>query len=85
MASFFNEGQIISWAHECDGVGGSVVSVLGSEGEAWDSDEGLLDGELLGEPLEVAPLAMDNLVVMEITKVEEIGHKGDVDNTKLSQ
>ena len=32
-----------------------------------------MDGELLGEPLEVAPLAMDNLVVMEITKVEEIG------------
>ena len=44
LASFFNEGQIISWAHECDGVGGSVVSVLGSEGEAWDSDEGLWMG-----------------------------------------
>ena len=44
-----------------------------------------MDGELLGEPLEVAPLAMDNSVVTEITKVEEIGCKRDVDNTKLSQ
>ena len=44
-----------------------------------------MDGELLGEPLEVAPLAMDNSVVTEITKVEKIGCKRDVDNTKLSQ
>ena len=83
LASLFNEGQIISWAPECDGVGSSVVSDFGTEGEAWDSDEGLLDWEHLGEPLEVAPLAMDNSVVTEITKVEEIGCKRDVDNTKL--
>ena len=50
-----------------------------------DSDEGLLDWEHLGEPLEVAPLEMDNSVVTEITTVEEIGRKVDVDNTKLSQ
>ena len=44
-----------------------------------------MDWEHLGEPLEVAPLAMDNSVVTEITKVEEIGCKRDVDNTNLSQ
>ena len=73
LTSLFNEGQFISWAPECDSVGGFVVSDFGSEGEAWDSDEGLSDWEHLDEPLEVAPLAMDNSVVMEITKVEEIG------------
>ena len=85
LASLFNEGQIISWAPECDGVGSSVVFDFVSEGEAWDSDERLLDWEHLGKPLKVAPLAMDNSVVTEITKVEEIGCKRDVDNTKLSQ
>ena len=34
LASLFNEGQIISWASECNGVGSSVVSDYGSEGEA---------------------------------------------------
>ncbi|KAL0008014.1 hypothetical protein SO802_009516 [Lithocarpus litseifolius] len=85
LASPVYEGQIISWASECDGVGGSVVSDFGLEGEAGDSDEGLLDWEHLGEPLEVAPLAMDNSVVMEIPTVEKIRCKVDVDNTKLSQ
>ena len=85
LASLFNEGQIISWASECDGVGGFVVFDFGSEGEAWDSDEGSLDWEHLGEPLEVASLVMDNSMVTEITTIEEIGRKVDVDNTKLSQ
>ena len=52
---------------------------------AWDSDKGLLDWDHLGEPLEVAPLAMDNSVVMEIPTAEKIGGKADVDNIKLSQ
>ena len=34
MAYLVNEGQIISWASECDGVVGSVASEFGSEGEA---------------------------------------------------
>ena len=85
LVSPFNEGQIISWDFECDGVGGSIVSDFGSEGVAWDSDEGLLDWDHIGEPLEVAPLAMDNSVVMEIPTIEEIGAKVDVDNIKLSQ
>ena len=85
MVSPFNEGQIISWDSECDGVGGSIVFDFGSEGVAWDSDEGLLDWDHIGEPLKVAPLAMDNSVVMEIPTIEEIGAKVDVDNIKLSQ
>ena len=34
MSSFINEGQIISWASECDGVVGSIASEIGLEGEA---------------------------------------------------
>ena len=85
LVSPFNEGQIISWDFECEGVGGFVVFDFGSEGVAWDSDEGLLDWDHLGDPLEVAPLAMDNSVVMEIPTAEKIGGKADVDNIKLSQ
>ena len=85
MASLINKGQITSWASECDGVVGSIASEIGSEGEAWDSDEGLLNWEHLGEPSVVAPLAMDNSVVMEIPPVEDIGCTVVVDNTKLSQ
>ena len=64
---------------------GSVAFEFGSEGEAWDSEEGLLSWEHLGDLLEVAPLAMDNSVVMEIPTVEERGCMVDVDNSKLSQ
>ena len=85
MVSPFNEGQIISWDSECDGVGDSIVFDFGSEGVAWDFDEGLLDWDHIGEPLKVAPLAMDNSVVMEIPLIEDIGSMVDVDNTKLSQ
>ncbi|XP_065628619.1 uncharacterized protein LOC136067152 [Quercus suber] len=68
MDSLVNEGQISSWASEYDGVVGFAASELGSE----------------GEPLEVAPLAVDNSVVMESTTVEERGCMVDVDNSKLS-
>ena len=85
MAYLVNEGQIISWASECDGVVGSIASEFGSEGEARDSEEGLLNWEHLGELLEVAPLAIDNSVVMETPTVEERGCMVDVDNSKLSQ
>ena len=82
--SSVNEGQITSCVSEYDGVVGSVASEFGSEGEAWDSEEGLLNWEHLGEPLEVAPLAVDNSVVLEIPTVEERECTVDVDNSKLS-
>ncbi|KAL0010114.1 hypothetical protein SO802_005222 [Lithocarpus litseifolius] len=82
--SLVNEGQIISRISEYDGVEGSVVSEFGSEGEAWDAEEGLLNWEHLGEPLEVVPLAVDNSVVMEIPTGVEKGCTVDVDNSKLS-
>ena len=85
LVSPFNEGQIISWDSECDGVRGSIVFDFGSKGVAWDSDKGLLDWDHIGEPLKVAPLAMDNSVVMEIPTAKKIGGKADVDNIKLSQ
>ena len=39
LAHLINEGHIVSWDSELEGVGGSVVSDFGSEGEVWDSDE----------------------------------------------
>ena len=85
MASLSNEGQIISWAFECNGVVGSVAIEIGSEGKAWDSNKGLLNWEHLSEPLVMAPSAMDNSVVTEIPLMEDIGCTTDIDNTKLSQ
>ena len=86
MAHLANEGHIVCWDSEVEGVGvgGSVVSDFGSEGDVWNSDEELLDWNHLGEPLEVAPLAMDNSVGKEFPTAEKIGGKVDVDNTKLS-
>ena len=62
----------------------SGASEFRSECATWDFEEGLLNWEHLGDPLEVAPLAMDNSVVMEIPTVEERGCSVDVDNSKLS-
>ena len=62
----------------------SDASEFGSEGVTWDSEEGLLNWDHLGDPLEVAPLAVDNSVVMEIPTIEERGCLVDVDNSKLS-
>ena len=41
--SLVNEGQIISWDSEFDGVVDSGDSEFGSEGVTWDSEEGLLN------------------------------------------
>ena len=62
----------------------SGASEFRSECATWDFEEGLLNWEHLGDPLEVAPLAMDNSVVMEIPTIEERGCLVDVDNSKLS-
>ena len=84
MAHLANEGHIVCWDSEVEGegVGSSVVSDFGSKGDVWNSDEELLDWNHLGEPLEVAPLAMDNFVGKEFPTAEKIGGKVDVDNTK---
>ena len=86
LVHLVNEGHIVCWDSEVEGegVGGSVVSDLGLEGEVWNSDEELLDWNLLGDPLEVAPLAMDISVGKEFPTAEKIGGKVVVDNTKLS-
>ena len=86
MAHLVNKGHIVCWDFEVEGegVGGSMVSDFRSEREVWNSNEELLDWNHLGEPLEVAPPAMDNFVGKELPTAEKIGGKVDVDNTKLS-
>ena len=86
LTHLVNEGHIVCWDSEVEGegVGGSVVFDFGSEGEVWNSNKELLDWNLLGDPLEVAPLVTDNSVGKEFPIAEKIGGKVDVDNTKLS-
>ena len=60
----FKEGNIVSWADECDGTldNVSAVSRLDCEGGGGDSDGGFLNWEKIKEPLVVQPLAMANPV-----------------------
>ena len=54
---------IISRTDECDGAVDVVSAGMVSECEFWESDEGIFSSEPNGEPLVVAPLAMENLAV----------------------
>ena len=54
--TFKEEKRIVSWADECD----TVSIVLGSECELWDSEEKIIQGVSMEEPLSVQPLAVAN-------------------------
>jgi len=54
--TFKEEKCIVSWADECD----TVSIVLGSECELWDSEEKIIQGVSMEEPLFVQPLAVAN-------------------------
>ena len=54
--TFKEEKRIVSWADERD-----IVSiVLGSECELWDSEEKIIQGVSMEEPLSVQPLVVAN-------------------------
>ena len=64
---------------------------MGLECEVWKSDEGIFPFECTGEPLVVAPLAIENLVMFEIKPVEvsernpmEVGCSEKNDSSQLS-
>ena len=64
---------------------------MGLECQVWKSDEGILPFERTGEPLVVAPLATENLVMFESKLVEvsernpmEVGCSEKIDSSQLS-
>ena len=40
--SFLNEGQMVSWAEDCDGLVDSLSIVIEAKEEMWDFDERLM-------------------------------------------
>ena len=51
--SLVNEGQMVSWADECDGLVDSLSVVIGLKDEIWEFDERSMTWERGGEPLVV--------------------------------
>ena len=57
--SVIKEGQMGSWAEDCDGLVDSLSIVTRSEEEMWDFDERSMNWEMSGKPLVVVPLATE--------------------------
>ena len=57
--SFISEGQIVSWAENCDGLVDSLSIVIKSEEEMWEFDERSMTWQCSGKPLVVVPLATE--------------------------
>ena len=51
--SLVNEGQMVSWVDECDGLVDSLFVVTGLKDEIWEFDERSMTWERGGEPLVV--------------------------------
>ena len=51
--SLVNEGQMVSWVDECDGLVDSLFVVIGLKDEIWEFDERSMTWERGGEPLVV--------------------------------
>ena len=83
--SIATEGQIVSWADECDGVLDSLSVVTGSEDELWEVDVRSMTWERDGEPLVVVPLATEIPLEDEHNTVKECGCEEKVDSKQLSQ
>uniref|UniRef100_A0A7N2L369 Uncharacterized protein n=1 Tax=Quercus lobata TaxID=97700 RepID=A0A7N2L369_QUELO len=83
--SVVNEGHMVSWADECNGLVDSLSVVTGSEDEMWEFDERSMTWERGGEPLVLVPLAVIVPLEMEYSSVKELGCKENVDSNQLSQ
>ena len=51
--SLVNEGQMVSWVDECDGLVDSLFVVTGLKDEIWEFDERSMTWERGGKPLVV--------------------------------
>ena len=47
--SFISEGQIVSWAEDCDGLVDSLSIVIKAEEETWEFDERSMTWECSGQ------------------------------------
>ena len=73
--SVVNEGHMVSYADECNGLVDSLSVVTGLEDEmTWERG---------GEPLVVVPLATIVPLEMEYSSVKELGCKENVDRNQL--
>ena len=89
--SFLGDGQITSWADECDGAVDFSSADMGLECEVWKSNEGFLPFECSGEPLVVTPLASENPTesrskLMELSERNpmEVGSSEKINSSQLS-
>lgn len=89
--SFLGNGQITSWADECDGAMDFASANMGLESEVWKSNEGFMPFECSGEPLVMAPLASENPTESEteLMKVSErnpmeVGSSEKINSSQLS-
>ena len=63
----------------------SSYVVPGSKNVMWEFDERLMSWERGGEPLVVAPLAIEGPLESESSPIKEIRCKESVNNSQLSQ
>ena len=83
--SFISEGQIVSWAEDCDGLVDSLSIVIKAEEETWEFDERSMTWECSGKPLVVVPLATKVPLELEYSSELGVGCKELVDSNYLSQ
>ena len=83
--SFISEGQIVSWAEDCDGLVDSLSIVIKAEEETWEFDERSMTWECSGKPLVVVPLATNVPLELEYSSELRDGCKESVDSNHLSQ
>ena len=83
--SFISEGQIVSWAEDCDGLVDSLSIVIKSEEEMWEFDERSMTWQCSGKPLVVVPLATEVPLELEGSSELGVGRKESVNGNHLSQ
>ena len=82
---FVNEGHIVGWTDESDGIVDSMSIATGSEDELWEFDERLMIWERGGKPLVVVPLAIEAPLEDEVNYGKEIRCKENAYSKQLSQ
>ena len=82
---FVNEGHIVGWTNESDGIVDSMFVATGSEDELWEFDERSMIWERGGEPLVVVPLATEAPLEDGVNYGKEIMCKENASSKQLSQ
>ena len=83
--SFINDGQMINWVEDCDGLVDSLSILNEVDEEMWDFDESSMTLECSGKPLVVAPLATEDPLELECSSELGVRCKESIDGNNLSQ